>query len=278
MKVLDRYPRLPDWFCDFREESGGVYCSSDCPLKNHRCARCRFWVGTDGRLMFGCPAGCNKLEILRAVGMKWADTFPAGADLKRLKQEVAARYAYRDESGALLYETLRLEPGRGGKDKEFRQRRPKVPVPRKREDWEWSLGDVRRVLYRLPDLVAADPDRPVIVVAGEKDADNLAALDLLATTNVCGEHAAWLDSYSETLAGRHVVVIEDRDGAGKRHASGVCGSLLDYAASVRRARLPAKDATAFLNGLRRDGVADRAALRADLLAVLAETRTWVGVG
>lgn len=271
MTVLEAYPALEDRFCGVREEQSGAYCSSDCPLCNHTTARMRFWLGDDGRLMFGCWANCNKLEILRAVGWSWKDTFPEGADLKRITQAVTERYPYRDESGVLLYETVRLEPGRGGRDKDFYQRRPD---PLKSGRWVNSLGDVRRVLYRLPELNAADPEQPVYVVAGEKDANALAALGMVATTNVCGERAEWLDTYSAALAGRNVVVIEDADAVGKRHANETCGSLLETVHSLRRTRLPAKDATAYLNGLRRAGVTDRAALRVGILAALEEAKTW----
>ncbi len=72
-------------------------------------------------------------------------------------------------------------------------------------------------------------------------------------------------------------MIEDADEVGKRHVNEACGSLMNYAASLRRVRLPAKDSTAFLNGLRRSGVQRQDDLRADLLAVLAEVRTWVGI-
>ena len=47
------------------------------------------------------------------------------------------------------------------------------------------MKGVRRVLYRLPELLAR-PDEPVYVVEGEKDADRLASMGLLATTNSGG--------------------------------------------------------------------------------------------
>lgn len=282
MRVLDVYPVIADAFCGVREEADGRYVVCDCPLRNHTTSRLRFWLGHDGRLMFGCYAcgKTSKLEILRAAGLSWKDCFPADTDWQRVKREIVARYPYTDEAGVLLYETVRLEPGMGGRDKTFFQRRPRVPGsrPRGREDWINTLGDVRRVLYRLPELLAADIARPVFIVAGEKDADSLSGIGFTATTNVCGESAEWLDSYSETLSGRHCVVVEDADAPGRRHAHEVMGSLTDTAASARRLRLPAQDATSFLTELRRRGINTRAQLRAALLAQLSETRTWVGVG
>jgi hypothetical protein len=257
--VLEAYPFIANAFSLIRQEQGGQYVVCDCPLRNHRTSRLRLWLGTDGRLMFGCYA-CGKgakLDILRAAGLSWKDCFPEGTKIERQHQEVTAKYPYRDESGALLYLTLRLEPGRNGRDKEFSQRRPNPAYDPKRSfgpdnrRWLASLGDVRRVLYRLPELLGADPARPVFVCEGEKDADTLRRLGLVATTAVCGASSEWLESYSLALACRHVVVIEDADEPGRRHANEVLGSVVRHARTACAVRLPAKDATAFLLETRR---------------------------
>jgi hypothetical protein len=93
------------------------------------------------------------------------------------------------------------------------------------------------VLYRLPDLIAADPAMTVFVVEGEKDADLLASLGLVATTNAMGA-GKWRDEYSEQLRDRHVVVIPDNDRPGREHADAVIASLIGVAASVRLLALP----------------------------------------
>lgn len=273
MRVLDAYPWIRDRFAGLAEQAGGRYCSATCPVVCHQTAQLRFWIGDDGRLMFGCWGGCAKLEILRAVGATWKDCFPGGEMPARVRQEIVARYPYRDECGTLLYETVRLEPGTRSRDKDFRQRRPRGRDCG--DGWEWSLGDVRRVLYRLPELLAASPSETVFVVAGEKDVESLQSIGLVATTNVCGERSPWLVDYSRSLTGRYVVVIPDADEPGRRHANEVAGSLLDYAAGVRKAEVPAKDATAYLSLLRRAGVSDRAALREGLWEAVSESTCWV---
>jgi len=272
LRVLDAYPWVADRFDAVTEESGGSFANAACPLGPHDSARVRFWVSDGGNkagvLCLRCWAGCDRLEILRAVGKGYSDCYPDGTDWKVVSQEMVARYPYRDEAGTVLYETVRLEPGRNGRDKDFRQRR-KVG-----SGWEWSLGDVRRVLYRLPELVAADATRTVVVCEGEKDCDSLAALGVLGTTNVCGARSEWLDEYSAALAGRVVVVVEDADGAGQRHANEIVGSLTTYVAGVRRVRLPAKDVTAFLNGQRTKGVTDPGKLRAELWKAFRTAPQW----
>ncbi len=274
MRVLELYPWVAERFAPVKETADGTYVNAECPFGPHPSGYLRFWIGEKNALLFTCWAGCNKLEILRTVGAKWTDCWPGDTDWKGVKQEVTARYKYKDEMGRLLYETVRLEPGRGGKDKDFRQRRPKDGG-----GWEWSLGNVRRVLYQLQEIVKAEPSRVILKVGGEKDCETLRGIGVLATTNVCGEKSDWLDSYSLTLTGRDVVVIEDRDETGRRHANEAAGSLLTNGVrSLRRSSLPAKDATAFINGLRTEGVREKKRLKAALWAALQVAPRWQVAG
>lgn len=132
-------------------------------------------------------------------------------------KEVAA-YDYCDETGAMLFQVVRLEP------KDFRYRR-KV-----NGSWEWSLGNTRRVLYRLPAIVQG-AGRTVLIVEGEKDADRLTSLGLLATCNPMGA-GKWNDDYTLSLKGRLVVVIPDNDKPGRDHADTVYKHLVTVAQKV----------------------------------------------
>jgi putative DNA primase/helicase len=277
-RVLDSYPWVADAFEIAKDQDGSRFLIAYCPIRKHENgATFKLWLGLDGQLIFGCHGGCTrdtgegKLEVLRAVGRGWKDCYPQNQDWKAVKQLIVSRYPYLDERGKLLYETMRLEPGRGGKDKEFRQRRPA-----ERGQWVWNLDGVRRVLYRLPELVdPGNAGRTVFVVAGEKDADTLGRIGVLATTNVCGERAEWLDEYSLVLAGRDVVVVEDDDGPGRRHANEVAGSLLKAGVnSLRRCALPEKDATAFLTALRMAGIDDPGELKQGLQLAVREAPKW----
>jgi len=91
------------------------------------------------------------------------------------KRRLVAKYSYRDQDGVLLSQVLRFEPRR------FSQRRPDGDG-----GWISNLDGVARVLYRYPELLAANPDRWVYVVEGEKDVESLAKAGLLATTNPGG--------------------------------------------------------------------------------------------
>src|SRR4051794_22411455 len=97
------------------------------------------------------------------------------------KPRIVATYDYRDERGQLLYQAVRYEPGLDGEPKTFRQRRPDG-----KGGWVNNLRGARRVLYRLPELLAAPPEQLVFVVEGEKDVENLRAVECVATTNAMG--------------------------------------------------------------------------------------------
>jgi hypothetical protein len=144
----------------------------------------------------------------------------------RIKSQIVATYTYCSEGGAFLFETVRLLP------KDFRQRRRDG-----KGGWIWDIKGVPRVLYRLPQLLNADPAQPVFITEGEKDADNLAALDLVATTNAMGA-GTWRDEYSNALRDRHVVILPDNDTPGRDHAQKVMASLKGVAKSVKVLELP----------------------------------------
>jgi RecA-family ATPase len=147
----------------------------------------------------------------------------AVTETREKKANVVYRYDYRDENGELLYQVERLEP------KSFRQRRPDG-----RGGWIWQLGNVRRVPYRLPELLQY-PDGTTFVCEGEKDADAVAALSLCATTVAGGK---WTDDCVKALAGRDIIILEDADAAGRKKALAAAHALHGSAATIRIARLP----------------------------------------
>ncbi len=141
-------------------------------------------------------------------------------------RRIVTIYDYRDETGALLFQTVRYCP------KDFKYRRPDG-----KGGWIWNLDGVRRVLYRLPELLAADPAALVFIPEGEKDADRLRSLGLVATSNPMGA-GTWRSEYNQDLAGRHVVILPDNDSDGRRHKEQVAGEVHSTAASIRVLELP----------------------------------------
>jgi putative DNA primase/helicase len=198
--------------------------SARCPFHDDQQASLSFNVGKGVWKCHACGKQGGVRDFARELGLpnnavpNMSDHGPAS--------EIAAVYQYRDEQGGLLFEVVRFNP------KGFRQRRPDGDG-----GWVWKLDGVRRVLYRLPELLAADKGGPVFVVEGEKDAETLRGLGLTATCN-SGGAGKWRDDYAQHFRGLHVVVIPDNDGPGRNHARQVAASLRAAAASVKLLELP----------------------------------------
>jgi hypothetical protein len=102
--------------------------------------------------------------------------------------------------------------------------------------WESGKPEGGKLPYRLPELLA-DPDGAVFITEGEKDADRLAKLGLLATSASEGA-GKWSDDLAQWFTDRVVYVLPDNDAAGEKHALLVARSLHGKAREVRVIRLP----------------------------------------
>jgi hypothetical protein len=206
-----------------------------CPAHDDQNPSLSVSEGDDGRVLLNCFAGCETEAIVSALGLALSDLFPPKVAQLSTKpksnkiaplKQVGAIYDYQNEQGELLFQTIRFKP------KQFSQRRPDG-----KGGWRWNLEGVRRVLYRLPELMAANPLATIFICEGEKDADLLLEHGLIATTNPLGA-AKWRDEYGEFLKAREVVILPDNDKAGHEHAQTVAHSLYRVAASVRILALP----------------------------------------
>ena len=145
------------------------------------------------------------------------------------------RYEYLGSDGTVAYRTVRKE--KAGERKRFVAQRPDG-----RGGWANGLGDAERVLYHLPDILAADLAEPIYLVEGERKADKLASWELLATAVAFGAKG-WRDSYADALAGRTVVILPDNDDEGRGFAEKAAASITDAggrAVVVKLPGLPAK--------------------------------------
>ncbi len=75
-------------------------------------------------------------------------------------------------------------------------------------------------LYEL-DILKEKTEAPIIIVEGEKCADALNKIGLLATTSMGGSNAAHKTGWS-ILKDRHVIIWPDADDAGYKYAQAVC--------------------------------------------------------
>ena len=123
------------------------------------------------------------------------------------------RYVYRDADGSPTFCMVR------GPDKRFY-----VEHLNEQGGWTKGMNGTSPLPYMLPELLAADPGRLVFICEGEKDADNVAALGLIATTNPNGA-GKWRPDFAKHLTGRECVILPDNDEAGVKHAEDVRSKL-----------------------------------------------------
>jgi len=198
----------------------GVGYVARCPAHEDHHQSLSLAEGHDGRALLTCHAGCSLEAICNAMEMTPADLFEKN-DRGDPAREIVAVYDYTDEAGELLYQQIRFEP------KTFRSRRLVDG------QWRWSLGDVRRVLFRLPKVIETVRSGGIVfVVEGEKDVLAIERVGAVATCNLGGA-GKWRPEYGEALRGADVVVVADKDKAGRDHAASVAASLATVAASVR---------------------------------------------
>jgi len=211
-----------------RVEWNGSGGKAQCPVHEDREPSLSIGQGDTGAVLC-CQVGCKTEDILKALGLQWADLFDSPRKASgKAPRRVADTYEYTDADGSLVFVKVRFEP------KDFRVKRPDG-----RGGWTWSLApDTPRPLYRLPEVTAAiQAGHRVFLVEGEKDADRLARLGHVATCNFDGaakdgQRPKWHPRYGEMLRGADVTIIADRDSAGVAHAHAAAADLAGKAKSV----------------------------------------------
>lgn len=141
---------------------------------------------------------------------------------------LSKQYDYYDSDGVLQYQVQRFEP------KTFRQRRPDD-----KGGWLYNLQGVEALPYNLVGMIQ-NPDAPVFIVEGEKCAERLNLLGLVATTNHGGSKN-WKPEINQYFKDRNVIVLPDNDTAGKAHADVVISQLYGTANAIKRVDLPGDD-------------------------------------
>jgi putative DNA primase/helicase len=177
----------------------------------------------EGTILVHCHAGCSQEAVLAAAGIEARGLFGDSYAHAR----IVAEYSYLDERGEQLFQVVRYEP------KGFRQRRSDGMG-----GWLWNLHGTRRVLYRLPEILA---EKSLLICEGEKDCETARALGIVATCNAGGA-GKWREEYSEHLHEKQIIIIADADEPGRKHAETVSASLQWKAPSIKVLELPgAKD-------------------------------------
>lgn len=197
-----------------------------CPFHNDHTPSMR--VNFDNQMFYcdPCQVGGSVIDfVMMKEKISTAEAMKklGGTDNEPPKnRKIIAEYDYQDEQGTTLYRVLRFDP------KDFRQCRIENGKT------VWNLEGVRRVLYRLPEIVQA---KEVCITEGEKDVATLSGLGFVSTCN-CGGAGKWLQAYTETLNGKDVVIIPDNDEAGEKHIKKITESLTGRCKSVKIIRIP----------------------------------------
>jgi hypothetical protein len=153
-----------------------------------------------------------------------------------------ATYLYRDHLGR-NHTKIEKKAGRNGGRSQYPQSFwvDGAWQPKKPKDW-------LKIIYRLPELLAAmaaTPDADVFVPEGEKDADSVAALGLVATTSPAGATPAkakvskWTPELNRWFSGvKRVFILEDNDEPGRKFAREKAIALAGIVPDVRIVSFP----------------------------------------
>ena len=185
------------------------------------CFVCKKGFGAWGLALLVLGNHDAAVQAMKDVGL--FDDRPHGSNGDG-KSQIVATYDYTDESGSLLYQVCRLEPGKDGRKKDFLQRKPKPGG-----GWEWTVKGCRLVPYRLPELLKCGVP---LIVEGEGDVNRAAAIGIFATCNAMGA-GKWKPEYNEYFRGKEVAIIRDNDQPGRDHGEHIGRSLYGIAKSVK---------------------------------------------
>ena len=212
--------------------------SARCPAHDDRDPSLSIGIGTDGRVLLHCHAGCPAEAIVGTLGLAMRDLMPtpmgetrrhpaqrknaidatfATADdaiavMERKHGPFAARWAYTDAQGASVGEVVRWNPPAGGKVVR--------PISRRGNGWVIAAMPEPRPLLHLPELSRLPDGAWVYIVEGETCVDAARAIGLVATTSAGGSKAAGKSDWS-VMRGKVAVILPDHDAAGEAYADDV---------------------------------------------------------
>lgn len=234
--------------------AGGGYVTQ-CPVHEDRRASLSISKGEKGAVL-KCHAGCTVDDIRIALDLNWPDLFDGDGEQRErsvrddwmpcqidekdpCSGHKAAEYRYTDEAGKLLFATCRCSRKRDGCNRPFAQWRPDETA---KSGKRWNLQGVRRVIYRLPEVLAAVREgRRIWITEGEKDADLLCSKGEVATSAPMGA-GSWLKEYARYFLGAaEVIVVVDCDDPGLKHAGQVYRDISKFAKKIKAVYTPVNE-------------------------------------
>lgn len=203
-----------------------------CPMHDDKSPSAGITAGDDKPYVVKCHV-CDNQELFKflcdAGYIPPLEKPEKKEDFYFTADEADVIYNYVDEDGTLLYQKIRVHHGPDGK------KHQRFWCPYKKKHGNHSG---RRVLYNLPAVLAnIHAKKIVFLVEGEKCADALTELGLVATTaHAGGGH--WAKEYTDTLAGGRIVMLPDMDGVGLKWSRRVRTELEEVAEKVIVLKLP----------------------------------------
>lgn len=203
------------------------YFTGKCPAHSDEKNSLKISEQATGKITLTCFAGCDIEAICAGIGFEVKELYPPEPDRKskieNQKSEMSRRavcdYLYCDETDSIVFKKTRYEIEKldGTIEKSF------LIFRYENGKWQMGIGDARRVLYNLADIMAADR---VFLCEGEKDADNLANVGFVTTTNFEGA-ATWRNEYNQFFENKDVVLVIDNDIAGLQRVEKLKANLIN---------------------------------------------------
>ena len=165
---------------------------------------------------------------------------------------------YRDAEGQCSFLVAQWEmPGSGNGAKPGKVIRP---VAWNGANWTLKAMSEDRPLYRLPELLGADPETQVIVVEGEKCADAVVkAFPGKVVTTWEGGAQAWRKTDFSPLPCARVLLVADADDPGRMAMRDLGAHLLKHGARVRILQPPGDDGADIADKIEQGGATQASA-------------------
>lgn len=217
----------------------GTKFTAQCPAHDDHKPSLDVTTGSDGKALVICRAGCPLDQILAALDLHPRDLFPATNDTRAdvrapdpgQHRHLETTYLYTSDGEPLIRKN-RYRLADGSKTFTIQHRRTTSST------WRSGQAGLPADPYRWTEWSDTDPARAIFVVEGEKDADRLTDLGLLATTNIGGA-GKWPQGWGQQwFAGRNVAILPDNDPPGHAHAQTVAADIAPHAATLRVVHLP----------------------------------------
>jgi len=193
--------------------------------------------GRDGRILVNCHARCTPEQVVSSMGLSMADLYSDSEQPAFLNDVLIAKNAKRTaehrskkpmkqtsfypypKDGKAYAGVFRFDPANDSDGKQY------VPVHATPSGGKVGDPSGSWPLYNLEEIQQR-PDEPIYLVEGEKAADDLTGIGLLATTSAHGSNG-WKKTDWTPLLGRDLIVMPDNDEPGEKYITDVANHIIE---------------------------------------------------